>query len=77
MRGAILGWSALSGAVVAGILATLAIGAATIVLSAVPLPDPLARLLDRRGIVLAVAVILGAVLIGATLGYLEGRLKLK
>lgn len=77
MRSSILGWSALSGAVVAGILATLAVGVATIVLSAVALPDSLSRLLDRRGVVLALAVILAAVVIGATLGYLEGRLKLK
>jgi len=77
MRGTVLVWSALSGAVVAGILATLAVGAAAVVSSALPLPDPLARLLDRRGVVLAVTVVAVALLIGATLGYLEGRLKLK
>lgn len=77
MRGTILGWSTLSGALVAGILATLAVGAVAVLSSALTLPTPLARLLDRRGHTLALAVIAIALLIGAALGYLEGRLKLK
>jgi hypothetical protein len=77
MRGGVLLHSALSGAVMAGIVALLLVGAATILAAALPLPAALARLLDRRGVVVAVATVILFLAAGALLGYLEGRLKLR
>ena len=77
MRTSVLLHSALSGAVMAGIVGLLVIGVATIVAATVALPGPLGRLLDRRGLALAVIALLAFALAGAVLGYLEGRLKLR
>ena len=77
MRSSVLVHSALSGAVMAGIVGLLVVGAATIVASVVALPSALARLLDRRGVMLAALVLFAFVAGGAILGYLEGRHKLR
>ena len=75
MRATVLAWSAVSGLVVgvlagAALFGLLAVGAAF-------LPATLARLVDRlRGPALVLCFLVVPAL-GAILGYLEGRLKLR
>ena len=69
--------SAASGAVLGLVCALLVVGAGTIAASVLPLPAGLARFVDRRGVPLALAVLLVTTCVGALLGYLEGRLKVR
>ncbi|HYD51615.1 MAG TPA: hypothetical protein VEA99_03265 [Gemmatimonadaceae bacterium] len=77
MRSSVLLHSALAGAVMAGVVGLLLVGAATVVAVVAPFPPSVARLVDRRGVALAVTTIAFFLLAGAVLGYLEGRLKLR
>lgn len=75
VRTGILLHSALAGAAIGLVAALLALGVVTIAVHLLPLPAGAARLLERRGPTLALACIAASVLVGATLGWLEGRLK--
>ena len=75
MRTSILGWSAFSGLVV-GLLAGLLVFAVVVIIGELA-PNVLSKVGGRaRGVTAFVTLVL-IPLIGATLGWLEGRLKLE
>lgn len=77
VRTSILTHSALAGAAIGLVMSLLAVGAVTIAAQLLPLPAGAMRLLDRRGLVLALSCIAACIAVGAVLGWLEGRLKLR
>ena len=77
MRTSILAWSAASGAVIGAIIALLLVGAGAIAAAVLPLPVGVAREIGRRGVQLSIVLIVLFTAIGAVLGYLEGRLKVR
>ena len=74
MAAGILAWSTLGGAIVGLILGALAFGALLIVASI--LPAPVGRAFDRVRFGVAIVLLAGGPLLGAVLGYLEGKLKM-
>ena len=75
MRTSILGWSAFSGLVL-GLLAGLLVFAVVMVIGELA-PNVLSKLGGRVRTVTAIVTLIIVPLIGATLGWLEGRLKLE
>ena len=75
MRGTILGWSAASGLVL-GLIAGL-LTFSVIVVAAELAPSVIPRLSARARGIAAVITLVGVPLVGATIGWLEGRLKLQ
>ena len=70
----ILAWSTFGGAIVGLIFGALVLGMALVI--AELLPAPVGRGFERIRVVLMVAFLVGGPLVGAVLGFLEGRLKL-
>ena len=70
----ILAWSTTGGAIVGLILGALAFGILLILASV--LPAPVGRAFERVRLVVALVLLAGGPLVGAVLGFLEGRLKL-
>ena len=75
MRTGVLAWSTVSGAVI-GLVAGAVLAAVLFALLHLP-PLRASALVDRARLPAAATVVVVAVLIGAVLGYLEGRLKLQ
>jgi H+/Cl- antiporter ClcA len=72
-RAQMLVWATLSGLVMGLIGGVLATAALVLVAQLTPLP---ARLVERLRVPVLVLLLAGAPLVGAVLGYLEGRAKL-
>jgi hypothetical protein len=77
VRTSIVAWSAASGAVIGAIAALLLVGAGAIAAAVLPLPAGVAREIGRRGVQLSIALLVLFTAVGAVLGYLEGRLKVR
>ena len=73
MRAQMLAWATFSGLVMGLIGGVLVTAALVLVAQLVPLPT---RLVDRLRVPVLVLLLVGGPLIGAVLGYLEGRAKL-
>jgi hypothetical protein len=73
MAAGILAWSTLGGALVGLLLGALAFGALLVIASL--LPAPMGRAFERVRFGFAIVLLAGGPLLGAVLGYLEGRLK--
>ncbi len=75
MRASILAWSAASGLIVGLFAGLLLLGVLALV--AVLLPAGLARLVERLRTPALVLCLVVVPVLGAVLGYIEGRLKLR
>lgn len=76
MRSSILWWSAGGGAI-AGLMLGLGLVALGAFLLPLVLPAAAERALERHGWLVTAVVVTAPLVVGAVLGYLEGRLKLR